>query len=113
MAGDFYSGSICRGLRMGEFDGMDASTKKKFIRIMARISENSYRRGFQHGVVMRDRKHIDPVKFRFERSIEKSPFTDRPGGYSAIGRLLIEFGGLQDVGLIERGAFSDKETDPL
>ena len=46
---DFIDSSVAYGLHHGEFDNLNDDTKRKLIRLMARISEASYRRGFQQG----------------------------------------------------------------
>jgi len=90
------------GLKSGEFQDLPRPVKSKLLRMIARIAEKSYRRGFQHGVVMaRDgRQIVDPEKFRFRCSLDKSPFTDGPGGHTAVQRLMME-NKLEQVGFDE------------
>jgi len=45
----FIRGSILSGFKEDEFKDLPKGTKKKLIKLMSRISEKSYRRGFQHG----------------------------------------------------------------
>jgi hypothetical protein len=94
--GDFIPQSVVYGLKFGEFRQLPMPIKKKLVRLMARIAEKSYRRGFQHGTL--GRHTIDPEEFRSRRSLDKSPFTDGPGGMTAIGRLMAETH-LEQVGL--------------
>lgn len=96
---DFVPGSVASGLKMDEFRDLPDRVKRKLLRLMARISEQSYRRGFQHGIVIGDRRCIDPSDFRFKRSLDKSPYTDGPGGYTSIERLQMECGVLHNIGL--------------
>lgn len=67
---------------------------------MARISEASYRRGFQQGHCFSEAgieaKYI--VKLRFGTSLNQSPFTDSSGGFNAIVRLFVEYGVLRVIG---------------
>jgi hypothetical protein len=100
MAGDFLSCSVAHGLEMGEFDSLPPRIKKKMIRLMARVAENSYRRGFQHGVVIGGRRCIEPEELRFRRSLDKSPYTDKPRmGHSSVDRLFMECRVLNELGL--------------
>ena len=96
MAGGLVSHSVVCRLKLGEFRELPTPVKKKLVQLMARISEASYRRGFQHGTL--GRHNIDPQKFRRSQSLDSSPFTDRPGGLTAIERLNVEYG-LSKVGL--------------
>lgn len=64
---------------------------------MARIAEKSYRRGFQHGTLGLTK--INPHEFRFKRSLDKSPYAlHAVGGHTAVERLLVECGELQELG---------------
>lgn len=103
----FGSLSICSGFEMGEFSHFDTKTKNKLIELMSRISEKSYRRGFQHGKL--PIKSVEPEVFRFKTEIDHSPYADtfKPNGqwasksgHSAISRLFMEYGELTEIGLI-------------
>ena len=48
---DFVATSVAHGLKLGEFEHLSLADKKKLVRLMARIAERSYRRGFQHGTL--------------------------------------------------------------
>jgi hypothetical protein len=85
---DFSNWSVCHGLRRDAFEHLPLSDRRKLLRLMARIAEKSYRRGFQHGVEIGDRRTIDPATLRFERSLDSSPWTDSPQKTTAIERLL-------------------------
>lgn len=90
------------GLAYREFASLPHRTRQKLVRVMARISEASYRRGFQHGVVIGDRRCVDPADLRFNRSLDRSPYTDSPrGGHTAIERLFMEHPELWEVGFDE------------
>lgn len=103
---DFFTPqSVAYKLRPGEFDDLSKSTKKKLIKLMARISEKSYRRGFQHGGL--EGRTIDPVKFRFDIDLKYSPWTDVVGKrgewvnsrHSSMERLFAEYRVLNQLGL--------------
>ena len=86
------------GLKEHEFDGLSPSVRRKLVRLMARIAEKSYRRGFQHGAVLGN-ACIDPADLRFRRSLDKSPYTDSPnGGHTSIERPFMECGVLGKLG---------------
>jgi hypothetical protein len=68
---------------------------------MARVSEASYRRGFQQGIVIGQNRIIDPVELRFKRSLDQSPFTDGEGGMTAKERLYAEYGVLVELGFFD------------
>ena len=60
MTSDFETWSVAAGCKLGEFANLPPATQRKLIRLMARISEKSFRRGFQHGVVNKDTLCVDP-----------------------------------------------------
>jgi hypothetical protein len=100
----FASYSIAAGLRFGQFDHLSARDKSKLIRLMARIAEKSYRRGYQHGrlPLITGEWNIDPVVLRFDRSLDKSPYTDSPYmRHTSIERLFMECGELHSIGFQE------------
>jgi hypothetical protein len=102
----FLEDSIARGFKPHEFSDLDTDVKNKLIKLMARISEKSYRRGLQHGSL--GIAVVDPAELRFNVSPDYSPFTDvadKNGNWindkqSAIDRLKMEYGVLRDIGLI-------------
>ena len=51
---DFTSDSAAYGLKDQQFAHLSDSDQKKLLRLMARISEKSFRRGFQHGAYASD-----------------------------------------------------------
>ena len=99
MNSDFTASSIAHGLKEGEFDDLSPSVNRKLVRLMARIAEQSYRRGFQHGAVLGDRACVAPYDLRFRRSLDKSPYTNSArGGHTSIERLFMECGELCMLG---------------
>lgn len=101
----FTKFSIADGLEPNEFNFLDDDVKQKLIKLMARISEKSYRRGLQHGSF--GIAVVDPAYLRFNVSPEYSPLTDitdKDGNWvnnkeSSIDRLKMEYGVLRDIGL--------------
>ena len=101
----FTKFSIADGLEPNEFYFLDDDIKQKLIKLMARISEKSYRRGLQHGSL--GIAIVDPAELRFNVSPDYSPFTDvadKNGNWvnnkeSSIDRLKMEYGVLRDIGL--------------
>jgi hypothetical protein len=97
---DFIKSSIAYGCVYNEFEDLPEKTKKKLTRIMARLAERSYRRGFQQGVFLsrEGRQIVDLYHFRYQTSLDAAPMTD--GGYidSATNRLFMENGVLCDLG---------------
>ena len=96
--------SVAHGLLPGEFHNIDSDTTAKLMRLMARISEASYRRGFQHGKVLQET--VRPEHLRFNVNLDHSPFTDAfyadgswaaASGVEAIERLLMEYRVLAEV----------------
>jgi hypothetical protein len=55
MSSDFEARSVAYGLKEGEFENLPPLVRRKLIRLMARIAEQSYRRGFQHGAAFGDK----------------------------------------------------------
>ena len=96
---DFEVGSPFEGFSFGEFDHLHGLDKARLIQMIARISERSYRRGFQHGTL--GHYIIDPQKLRFEMPLNESPYTDGPGGHSSVRRLFMENPALKNIGFTE------------
>ncbi len=87
---------IAYGLHESEFADIDPTTREKLLRVVARVSECSFRRGLQHGIYFTENSiplRIDPWKFRYQVSLDKSPCIDS-GGWTptALERLSIEHG---------------------
>ena len=100
----FGSHSVAHGLKPCQFSNLPPAVRRKLVRLMARIAEKSYRRGYQHGVESGPDRCIEPGDLRFRRSLDKSPYTDTPyphGGHTAIERLFMECGELQQLGFDE------------
>jgi hypothetical protein len=46
----YIKGTLLSGFKPGEFDDLPEKTKRRLVRLMARISEKSYRRGCQQAL---------------------------------------------------------------
>lgn len=103
--------SAAHGLEYDEFANLPRATRKKLVRLMARISERSYRRGLQQGVYLH--KHnallVDPRDWRYKIDLDLSPaaeFGEAPLrhefhrlGSGSICRLYAEERYLDEIGL--------------
>ena len=101
MRSDFEKYSVAHGLKMHEFMSLPIRLKKRLVRLMARISEKSFRRGFQHGKECKAPVVMPPADFRFDTPLDKSPSIHGYPGYSSIERLFMEFSVLQHIGFHE------------
>jgi hypothetical protein len=99
----FSTNSVAYPLQKDEFKSLKRIEKGRLIRLMARISEASYRRGLQHGVhfTKNNIQIEDPYNFRYGRSLNNSKFADGPGGFTSIERLWMEFGILREIGFMD------------
>jgi hypothetical protein len=99
---DFTSYSVAYGLHRAEFDNLPKKTKRQLVRLMSRISEASFRRGFQQGCVLTKRGlvRVDPAELRFRRPLSMSPWPTISlfRGHSAIERLECEYPELRYLG---------------
>lgn len=82
MKGDFLPSSIAEGFCLSQFvddwDKIPRSFRRTIKKLFARISEASYRRGFQQGafMVLEGRHHFNKewlFRFRFNVSLDKAP----------------------------------------
>lgn len=105
----FDTCSVAYGLKGMEFEHLNKRTKKKLLRLMSRISEKSYRRGFQHGKDI-ERPTVDASHLRFDVTLHRSPYTDiyypdgrwaPKSGMSALDRLWCEYGVLWELGFMK------------
>ena len=85
---EYYN--LGKGFFDREFDHLDDKTAHKLIVLMARISEKSYRRGFQQGYEGTHPVTVNVADWRFDRSPDKCPSPHGYGTDTAIERLLIE-----------------------
>jgi hypothetical protein len=96
----FDSTSPLHGLRLHEFEHLSAADSALLVALMARISEKSFRRGFQQGWDSRERgdKVCDLERWRFSTGIDVSVSPHDTYHDTAVGRLFIECR-LENVGL--------------
>ena len=106
MIGDFIEESVYHGLEFGEFGELTKRQKRGILKLLSRVSEKSYRRGFQHGKALE--KTVNPAHLRFNVSLTRSPFTDvfykdgawaKKSGYSSEDRFLMEYPDINNIGL--------------
>lgn len=97
--------NVAAGLRL-DLSSLPSRDRRALVKLIARISEASYRRGFQQGVHVARAGEADEesaLRLRSWTSLDRSPRGEKPVrdvGISAGRRLNIEFGiSLQDVGL--------------
>ena len=103
-----YKSHIHRGFKDGEFATLPAEVRTRLIRLMARVSEASYRRGFQQGSHLQETgvlKH-NVYDFRYKNPLSNSPegTNGKTAGYckSSVDRLLLEYRSqLSRVGLLD------------
>lgn len=112
---DFTEDSLAHGLKFGEFNDIPNEKISKLIRLMARISEKSYRRGVQQaamffiekdgaGIIDSDQSSLHD--WRYGTSLDESPGLD---GYhsSSLERLFCECHVFDKIGLFEKEDRSD------
>lgn len=101
----FSKRSVAVNLDIGQFDFLTDEQANYLLDLMSRISEKSYRRGFQHGAEFK--KKVSPSHFRYTASLNWSPYTDTfyksgkwasKSGMPLIERLFIEYPELNDLG---------------
>lgn len=97
--------SVARGIRLN-LSPLSAKDRRALVKLMARISEASYRRGFQQGAhfALTGRANEESAnELRRWRSLDRSPRGEAPVvdvGRSALWRLDVEFGrALSEIGL--------------
>ena len=96
--------NIAEGIAL-DLSQLSARQKQALIKLMARISEASYRRGFQQGVTVALSGEADAesaARLRRWPSFDRSPRGEKPVrdiGHSARRRFAGEFGSLRNIGL--------------
>lgn len=89
-----FACNVGKGINL-DLSCLTEKQKKQLIKFIARVSEVSYRRGFQQGYASYEyqRCTIDPFKFRYERNIDQSPWAEngKNSGRTAIDILSIEY----------------------
>ena len=100
---DFGREYVASGLVRGQFAHLSLEDKMSLLRLMARVSEASYRRGFQQGFVLRDnfpeRIVGNLAAWRYDESLDDAISPDGfPSSGTSLDRLDMEFR-LSEVGL--------------
>lgn len=95
---DFTKNSVCRGLKMNEFRNIAPATRRKLVKLMARLAERSYRRGVQQALSV---GCIHQVSDWRHSSLEKSVGIDTRSYVTVIERLFEQNMELRQVGFDE------------
>lgn len=94
---------ITHDIEDGALSHLSDKDKKLIIKLMARASERSFRRGFQQGVYKSTGCNTmfgkDLSKWRYGRVTDISPWPDSKVVENSIDRLYIENVGLNNIGL--------------
>lgn len=96
--------NVAAGIRL-DLSSLPARDRRALRKLMARISEASYRRGFQQGVFMVGRGETNEAranKLRWTVSLDVSPRGEsyaRDRGRPSVERFDMEYGDLEGVGL--------------
>ena len=103
LEGNFSVELACHGLKNRQFSHLSDEDASRLMHLISRISELSFRRGYQHGAeIPEETRTIDPADLRFSEPLDRSPSPHGSRGFSAIERLRIECSDLMLVGL-DRG----------
>lgn len=80
--GDFLVHSIGAGLNEAALGHLSVEDKRTVLLLLARVSEQSYRRGFQQGCYMHEhgRVVVDPARWRTDAPVDDSPDPDSKAG---------------------------------
>lgn len=101
--GDFLEQSVAHGFNRYEFLHLSEEDRTRIVLLLARISEQSFRRGFQQGCYMQQNNivAVDPSHWRLVAPIDDSPDPDSKSGsfISIKDRLYGKYGVLTDLGL--------------
>ena len=92
MKTDFIPASIAYGFKFDAFKDMPIEMQRRVLTLLAQVSEKSYRRGLQHGSVLRDEIKRDLAEFRHTPGMNKSPYADSPYSVSSYRRIVEEYG---------------------
>lgn len=101
--GDFQTQSVAFGYDHCAFSHLSNEDKEKIICLLSRVSEQSFRRGFQHGCYMQEKGTVKvrPDVWRFDAPFDDSPDPDSLHGRSVSirQRLFDNYSVLADLGL--------------
>ncbi len=96
--------NVAAGIRL-DLSSLSARDRQALRKLMARVSEASYRRGFQQGAYMALRGQADDEsasRLRHTLSLDVSPRGEsyaRDRGRPSVERFAMEYGDLAEVGL--------------
>jgi hypothetical protein len=93
MTSPFPKGSVGHGFEFDEFADIPPKTTKKLMKLMARIAEQSYRRGFQQALESELPITVDVIwKWRYDPPLDGSPSPFGHNKSTSLERLDIENG---------------------
>ena len=81
--------SICKGLNCDEFHDLTNAQRKKIVKLLARVSEKSYRRGAQQSQNV-PWVHDSQSKWRYS-NIDKSIGINKKFGIKTVDRLFVQY----------------------
>ncbi len=95
---------IARGLTLNLSQKLTDKEKNALVKFIGRISEASYRRGYQQGhyALKSGNQVTDPSVLRFDRSLDNAPWGEnaKSSGRNSVDILKIEYGHcFEDIGL--------------
>lgn len=102
---DFDKNTVVYGLNKNQFEHLDEPTKARFIRLMARIAESSYRRGYTSGSNLRPGpdKSICVIDYSLDLSpLPENFISDYPRprvDSSSIHTLFLHYPEIDDIGI--------------
>lgn len=101
----FAPRSIASGFRGGEFDHLSKNDRYELVKLIARIAEQAYRRGAQHGATLAmEAPHLLPRDFyswRHVNDLDRSPSLDSPRVEASVERLFAQCKDLTALGFVE------------
>ncbi len=101
----FAPRSIASGFDGGEFEHLSKNDRRKLLMLIARIAEQAYRRGAQHGTTLAmEAPHLLPRDFyswRYVNDLDRSPPLDSPRFEASVERLFAQCKELTGLGFVE------------
>lgn len=98
---DFTEDSVAHGLKLDEFSELPERQKRRLLKLIAQISEASYRRGVQQARTLKiEFTSNELYEMRYKVPLSQSPdiLHRPPQSQTALARLRGEYGVLKDLG---------------
>jgi hypothetical protein len=94
--------SVINGVKADTFASLSGWQRRALVKIMARIAERSYRRGVQQGALLareyQERLPKSLAVWRFDISLDRSPWLEGARTEPSTERLFMENGELYELG---------------